>query len=123
MTCTSRSVIVNVMAYRAIALDFGLWSSAKTEIQRMHLDHFSMLLVSSKYRSFNATQRVGKFGVVRKMLFALQTKWYSTDVITDLVSALRCVAQACLSSDGTIKPIVSFLAANLHEGICVRYEL
>ncbi|KAL5513687.1 BPH1 [Sanghuangporus vaninii] len=110
-----RSVIVNAVAYRAIALDFSLWASAKDEIQRMHLDHFSTLLNISKFRSFNAKQRIGKFGVVRKMLFALQTNWYTTDMAMNLVSALKFVAQACFSADGAIKPVVSFLAANLHE--------
>ncbi|KAL5530973.1 hypothetical protein ACEPAG_3849 [Sanghuangporus baumii] len=110
-----RSVVVNAVAYRVIALDFSLWASAKDEIQRMHLDHFSTLLGISKFRSFNAKQRIGKFGVVRKMLFALQTNWYTADMAMNLVSALKCVAQACFSADGAIKPVVSFLAANLHE--------
>ena len=82
----------------------------------LHLDHFSTLLKVSRYRTFNAKQRIAKMGVVRKMLFALQTNWYSQDMIPNLISALQCVAQSWFSADDTIKPIVSFLAANLHEG-------
>ncbi|EJC99617.1 beach-domain-containing protein [Fomitiporia mediterranea MF3/22] len=110
-----RSAVVNTIAYRAIALDFGLWASTKTEIQQMHLEHFATLLRTSKHRSFNAKQRIAKFGVVRRLLFVLHTNWYSAEMDAFLVSALKCVAQACFSAEDTIKPIVSFLAANLHE--------
>lgn len=113
----SRSVIVNTVAYRAIALDFGIWAFTRPEIQQMHLEHFATLLKASKHHAFNAKQRIAKFGVIRKMIFVLQTNWYSPDMIAPFVSALKCVAQVCFSPEDTIKPLVSFLAANLHEGI------
>ena len=113
----SRSVIVNTVAYRTVALDFGIWAFTKPDIQRMHLDHFTTLLKTSKYRSFNAKQRIAKFGVVRRMLFVMQTNWYSSDMVPAFVSALKCVSQACFSPNETIKPLVSFLAASLHEGV------
>ncbi|KAI5118373.1 hypothetical protein M0805_008701 [Coniferiporia weirii] len=109
------SVIVNTLAYRTLALDFEIWVSARPEIQQRHLEHFQTLLKTSKYRNFNARQRIAKYGTIRKMLFVLQTDWYPQDMIVQLVSALRCVAQSCFTADDTIKPIVSYLAANLHE--------
>ena len=110
------STIINTLAYRAIALDFEIWTNANTEIQRLHLDNFTTLLKTSRYKHFNAKQRIGKFGVLRKLLFALQTEWYSREVIPFVVSAIRIVMQTCFSVDEAVRPIISYLAANLHDG-------
>ncbi|KAH9896772.1 beach-domain-containing protein [Cubamyces lactineus] len=109
------STIVNTTAYRAIALDFQLWSRTRQEIQLVHLEHFSTLLDSSRHKRFNVKQRMGKMGVVRKLLFVLQTDWYNQDMLPFLLDALRIVAEANFSIDEAIRPIVSYLAANLHE--------
>ncbi|GBE84628.1 hypothetical protein SCP_0606070 [Sparassis crispa] len=109
------STVVNTVAYRALALDFQLWSSTRKEIQQVHLEHFATLLQTSKHKRFNVKQRLGKMGVVRKMLFVLQTAWYQQDMIPLLVDAIKVVAEAHFSTDDAIKPIVSYLAANLHE--------
>jgi hypothetical protein len=110
-----QSTIVNPLAYKAIALDFSLWSktgipsnaassvtlNTKFKIPLVHLNHFTTLLLRSRYRAFNwavglgegflsskkkekdadrAGSRSGKSGrgscLVRKMLFALQMGWY-----------------------------------------------
>lgn len=113
----SHSVIVNSLAYRAIALDFELWSGAKPEIQQAHLEHFATLLKTSKYRHFNAKQRIAKFSVIRKLLFALQTEWYDREMVPHVVAAVKNVANASFSADETVKPIVSYLAVNLHKGL------
>lgn len=90
---------------------------ARPEIQRAQLEHFTTLLKTSKFRKFNARQRIAKFGVIRKILFVLQTNWFSTPELSEqLLLALKTVAQSCFTADETIKPIVSYLAANLHEG-------
>ena len=65
-----QSTIVNVVAYRAIALDFGLWSRTRKEIQCTHFEHFTTLLQTSKYKMFNLKQRISSMGLVRKLLFA-----------------------------------------------------
>lgn len=110
-----QSTIVNVVAYRAIALDFSLWSRARKEIQRTHLEHFTTLLQTSKYKTFNMKQRLSSMGLVRKLLFALQADWYSQDILVYLLEALNLAAKARFDKDDTIKPIVSYLAANLPE--------
>lgn len=112
----SQSAIVNTVAYRAIALDFQLWASTRTEIQRLHLEHFSTLLHTSKYKRFNVKNRFAKMGVVRKLLFVMQTSLYSYDMFSQLLDALKIVAQVHFTADDAIKPVVSYLAANLHEG-------
>lgn len=107
---------MNTVAYKAIALDFELWSKTRKEIQRVHLEHFITVLKTSRYRNFNGKQRFAKMGLVRKLLFVLQTDWYHHDTIPYVMDALRAAMQAHFSQDDTIKPIVSYLAANLHEG-------
>lgn len=108
--------MVNSVAYRAIALDFELWARTRKEIQRVHLEHFTTLLYTSRFKRFNIKQRFAKLGLVRKLLFVLQTEWYQHDMISFVVDALKVAAQANFSPDDAIKPIISFLAANLHEG-------
>lgn len=116
LSSISQSTIVNTVAYRAIALDFQLWASTRTEIQRLHLEHFTTLLHTSKYKRFNVKNRFAKTGIVRKLLFVMQTSLYSYDMFSQLLDALRIVAQVQFTADEAIKPIVSYLAANLHEG-------
>ncbi|KDQ53971.1 hypothetical protein JAAARDRAFT_61057 [Jaapia argillacea MUCL 33604] len=137
------STITNTIAYRSIALDFELWSKARRDIQQVHLEHFVILLQRSRFKKFNAKVRFGngKLGVVGKLLFVLQTDWYDGDwerdgygfgsylggeegggrgvsggLIKGIVDALKVVAQANFSTDEVIKPTVSYLAANLHDG-------
>ncbi|KAF7319608.1 hypothetical protein HMN09_00301200 [Mycena chlorophos] len=108
------STVVNAVAYRAIALDFELWSKTRAEVQRVHLEHFTTLLITSRYKRFNTKQRFAKIGLVRKLLFALQTNWYGPEVVVHVVQALKSAAQSNFSKDDAIKPIVSYLAANLN---------
>ena len=117
-TITSQSTVVNTTAYRAIALDFQLWSHTQSEIQRVHLEHFTTLLQTSRHKKFNSKQCLKKMSLVRKILFALQTDWYPVESVPWIVEALKVVAEANFSADEAVKPIVAFLAANLHEGQC-----
>ncbi|KAJ7454045.1 beach-domain-containing protein [Mycena galericulata] len=111
------STVVNAVAYRAIALDFELWSRTRQEVQRVHLEHFTTLLIASRYKKFNVKQRFPKLGLVRKLLFALQTNWYQPEVVPHVIEALKSAALANFSKEEAIKPIVSYLAANLHGGL------
>ena len=110
------STVTNLVAYKAIALDFELWSRSRKEIQRSHLEHFTILVQTSRYRAFNVKQRMAKMGLVRKLLFALQAEWYPQETLPYVIEALKVTSQANFTKDDTIKPLVSYLAANLHEG-------
>ena len=111
-----QSTVTNSIAYHSIALDFELWSHTRKEIQRVHLEHFTTLLISSRYKRFNMKQRLAKLGLVRRLLFALQTEWYDKEAVPWVVNALYSVCHADFSKDEAIKPVVSYLAANLHGG-------
>jgi hypothetical protein len=106
-----QSTIVNVVAYRAIALqvDLGLWSRTRKEIQCTHFEHFTTLLQTDKYKIFDVKQRLSSMGLVRKLLFALQAD------SVPLFEALKVAARASFDKEDTIKPMVSYLAANLPE--------
>ena len=107
---------MNTVAYRAIALDFLLWSRTSPEIQRAHLEHFTILMQTSRYKRFNVKQRYHKMGIVRKFLFVLQTDLYQPALLPALTDALRSIVEAHFSPDETIKPILSMIAANVHNG-------
>ncbi|KAI0067044.1 beach-domain-containing protein [Artomyces pyxidatus] len=110
------STITNIVAYRAIALDFELWSRTREEIQCVHLEHITTLMHSSRYKKFNVNQRLANVGLTRRLLFVWQTPWYSSSNLQYLLDALRVVIESTFSVDDTIKPVVSYLAANLHDG-------
>ncbi|KIO27820.1 hypothetical protein M407DRAFT_72594 [Tulasnella calospora MUT 4182] len=111
------TTITNYVAYRIIALDFSFWSLLLPPLQRLHLAHFDMILLTSKFRHFNAKFRFVKFGAVKKLLFVLQTSMYRNEMIPEVISALAGIARQSFSTEATIKPIVSFLAANLEHSI------
>lgn len=75
-----------------------------------------MLLHTSKYKKFNARQRLGKMNAVRRFLFALQTNWYQLESVPWLVDTMKLIVQSDLSTNDVIKPLVAYLAANLHQG-------
>ncbi|TFY62229.1 hypothetical protein EVJ58_g3994 [Rhodofomes roseus] len=101
-----QSTIVNAVAYRAVALDFQLWACTRAEIQRLHMEHFQILLQTSKYKRFNVKNRFAKMGVVRKLLFVMQTSLYSYDMLQELLGTMKIVAQVHFTADDAIKPIV-----------------
>ncbi|KXN83156.1 hypothetical protein AN958_01769 [Leucoagaricus sp. SymC.cos] len=109
-----QSTIVNLTAYRALALDFELWSRTPQEIQNVYFEHFTTLLETSRYKSFNITQKLSKLNLVRKLLFVLQTDWFSAEMTDKLIETLGVICRADFTRDGVIKPLVSYLAANLH---------
>jgi hypothetical protein len=54
--------------------------------------------------------------LIRKFLYAIQMDWYQLEAIPWLVDKLKIIAQSDFTADNTIKPIVAYLAANLHGG-------
>ncbi|KAG8984948.1 hypothetical protein FRB94_005904 [Tulasnella sp. JGI-2019a] len=107
------STIINAVAYRTIALDFAFWSQVPLILGRLHLSHFQTVLQVSRFKVFNAKSRFNKFGAVKRILFVIQTPMYKDDLIRDLIDALMCIVKYNFSAEATIKPLVSYLAANL----------
>jgi hypothetical protein len=61
-------------------------------------------------------QRFAKMGMIHRLLFVLQTDWYHDENLPQVLEALRLCMISDFSATETIKPIVAYLAANLHEG-------
>jgi len=97
-------------------MDFELWSRCSKAVQEAHFDHFVLLLESSKFKRFNLKQRLAKFSPIRKLLFVLQTEMYSHQMAPALIQSLTTFLRHHFSADAAIKPVISYLAANLHEG-------
>lgn len=85
---SSHAVVHNVAAYRALALDFELWSKASPEVVTMYLQHFHHLVTTSKFARFNTLRSFQKLSVVRKLLFALKSQCFSQGVLPDVVGKL-----------------------------------
>ncbi|QRV82971.1 beige protein [Ceratobasidium sp. AG-Ba] len=113
----SKSVVTNIQAYRALALDLDLWSRSPMEVQQSYLSHFSILLTTSKFARFTVKSRFQshKIPVVKRLLLAIQLGTFKDEMELRVVGALRVVAQAMWTPD-VIKSIVAYLAANLHTG-------
>ncbi|KIK26284.1 hypothetical protein PISMIDRAFT_271223 [Pisolithus microcarpus 441] len=107
------STVTNNIAYRAIALDLELWSSTSLTIQQAHLEHFSFLLRASRHRRFNAKACLSKLGIVRRLVFALQSTWYPAETVSHLVNAIVVVMQGRFPANEVIKPVMSYISAHI----------
>ncbi|KAJ3818015.1 beach-domain-containing protein [Lentinula raphanica] len=127
--CPDQSTVTNPPAYLSLALDFELWSLTPSPIHQVFFEHFSILLETSRWRAFNLGiyKRIGKgnAGLVRRLLFVLKMGWFESSgnknlkdstSLTFLLDALKSAAKALWTKDEGIKPLVSYLAANLHDG-------
>ena len=116
MFACRNSTITNPLAYSILAMDFELWSRCSKAVQEAHFDHFVLLLETSKFKRFNLKQRLAKISPIRKLLFVLQTEMYTRQMAPALVQSLTTFLRYHFSADAAIKPVISYLAANLHEG-------
>jgi hypothetical protein len=115
----SQSTITNPIAYRFIALDFELWSKTHDEIQRVHLEHFIDLVVTSRHRHFNVKQRLAELGLTRRFLFVWQTSCYTGENVPYFLKALKAVMESSFNPEDTIKPVLSYIAAHLYDSKCI----
>ncbi|KZO92625.1 beach-domain-containing protein [Calocera viscosa TUFC12733] len=109
-----RCIIVNSVAYRTLLLDFDLWARAALPVQRLFLSHFSLFVTTSIHRRFNIKHRFAKFGIIRLFLHSLRFTAYQDEIIPNVIDAIRSISLYHFSSEHTIKPLVSYLATNLH---------
>jgi hypothetical protein len=115
MKCYSQSTVTNTVGYRSLALDFELWAKTPKPIQSAFLDHFSTLFSVSRFKRFNATQRLAKLNIPRKLLFALQTNWFGLELVPNILKALGAAIEALHTPEDSIKPLIQYMAANLHD--------
>ncbi|OZJ02277.1 hypothetical protein BZG36_05064 [Bifiguratus adelaidae] len=105
------SIINNPFAYRYLLLDFDIWRRTDVEVQRRHLEQFASFIQHSRKRSFN-NKRLLRMHLVKKMLFALRTNVYSTEVMPTFMSALRIILLSNWTTE-SIRAIATYLACIL----------
>lgn len=96
--CSSASVH-NSVAYRALGLEFELWSYASDDVIRYYLQHFKHLLVTSKHKRFNILRTFQKSAMVKKMLYTLRSGLFAIEVVPDVVGEHFRAGHLCLRTD------------------------
>lgn len=110
----SRSATVYCSAgYRAIGLNFELWSKASLDVVKLYLDHFEHLLVTSEHKRFNALRTFQKSGIVRKLLFAIRSGLFEPPAVPLVVDTLQLALAVRWSAEDAIKPVFSYLVSAL----------
>nr|XP_019045287.1 hypothetical protein I302_05676 [Kwoniella bestiolae CBS 10118]OCF24217.1 hypothetical protein I302_05676 [Kwoniella bestiolae CBS 10118] len=107
------ATVHNSVAYRALGLEFELWSYAPDDVVRFYLKHFEYLLSTSKHKRFNVLRTFQKSAMVKKMLYALRSGLFDLEVVPDVVDALRLALEARWSGEDAIKPVFSYLVSSL----------
>ena len=107
------ATVHNSAAYRALGLEFELWSRASLGVVTLYLQHFEYLLATSKHARYNVLRTFQKAAMVRKMLYALRSGLFDLAVVPVVVDTLKLVLIARWSGEDAIKPIFSFLVSSL----------
>lgn len=107
------ATVHNSAAYRALGLEFELWSRASLGVVTLYLQHFEYLLATSKHARYNVLRTFQKAAMVRKMLYALRSGLFDLAVVPVVVDTLKLVLIARWSGEDAIKPIFSYLVSSL----------
>jgi WD40 repeat protein len=119
---SQQSALLNPFLFRAILLDFKIWSRTRIEVQLAHLEALGVLLRSSKHRRFNS-KRVARMQLSRKLLQRLASLQASSSdgelteeqnamLAIELVAMLRSSLVA-MFNDVAIRGVTSFIAVHL----------
>lgn len=114
MNSIDSATLVNPFLYRIVLLDLEIWSKTSTDLQKIHLEHFSILFRLSKNRRFNV-KRVARMQIVKKLLYGLRSQLYSEEMVPFVVAAVRACSLSCFS-ETTSRAISSYLASCLCHG-------
>ncbi|ORX37124.1 hypothetical protein BD324DRAFT_427167 [Kockovaella imperatae] len=107
------ATVHNSAAYRALGLEFELWSRASLGVVTLYLQHFEYLLATSKHARYNVLRTFQKAAMVRKMLYALRSNLFDLAVVPVVVDTLKLVLLARWSGADAIKPTFSYLISAL----------
>ena len=61
-------------------------------------------------------QRLSGIGLTRRFLFVWQTSWYAAENLPFFLKSFKVVMESTFLAEETIKPVLSYLAAHLHDG-------
>jgi hypothetical protein len=61
-------------------------------------------------------QRLFGIGLTRRFLFVWQTSWYAAENLPFFLKSFKVVMESTFLAEETIKPVLSYIAAHLHDG-------
>lgn len=115
------ATVHNSAAYRALGLEFELWSLAPLDVLNLYFSHFDYLLSKSQYRRYNLLRTFQKSNIVRKLLFAVRSGLFEEDALPPAVATLRLALVSRWSAEESIKPIFAYLVSALcQSGYCFK---
>lgn len=79
----------------------------------VYLQHFEILLVTSKHARYNILRTFQRSAIVKKMLFALRSGFFETAAVSIAVDTLRVALVSRWSAEEAIKPTFSYLITAL----------
>ncbi len=74
------ALLINPFLYRIVMLDFELWSQTSKALQSRHLEHFELVLRTSRHRRFNA-KRIAKMQIVKKLVHAVRSDLFNAELL------------------------------------------
>lgn len=116
---TSTATVHNSVAYRALGLDFELWSGAPIGVISVYLQHFASLLTTSKHARYNVLRTFQKSAMVKRLLYAMRSGSFDPAATQMLVDTLSIALTARWSGEDAIKPTFSYLVSALCQNNAV----
>ncbi|KAM0748128.1 beach-domain-containing protein [Meredithblackwellia eburnea MCA 4105] len=109
------SVVSNPLAFRFLALDFGLWGLVEPSVQWAHFDRLREFVERSRYKEFNI-RRLVKMHITRKLLFALRASYFDDSLTREVVDLLLIIVRAHFNTE-SVRHLATFLTATLCQVI------
>ncbi|THW23968.1 beach-domain-containing protein [Aureobasidium pullulans] len=107
------SLLINPMAYRVLLVDFDTWRTISTETQKLYYQQIAGFVWKNNNQTFNM-KRYNKMRVVRRFLDALKVDPISSDVLPEILHALRALS-LCKTAHLNHRDIATFITYALHD--------
>ncbi|KAG9719888.1 beach-domain-containing protein, partial [Aureobasidium melanogenum] len=107
------SLLINPMAYRVLLVDFDTWRTISSETQKLYYQQIAGFVWKNNNQTFNM-KRYNKMRVVRRFLDALKVDPVSTEVLPEVLHALRALS-LCKTAHLNHRDIATFITYALHD--------
>ncbi|KAI5201148.1 beach-domain-containing protein [Aureobasidium subglaciale] len=113
-----KSLLINPMAYRVLLVDFDTWRTISTETQKLYYQQIAGFVWKNNNQTFNM-KRYNKMRVVRRFLDALKVDSISSEVLPDILHALRALS-LCKTAHLNHRDIATFITYALHDDRAIQ---
>jgi len=107
------SLLINPMAYRVLLVDFDTWRTISIETQKLYYQQIAGFVWKNNNQTFNM-KRYNKMRVVRRFLDALKVDSISSEVLPEILHALRALS-LCKTAHLNHRDIATFITYALHD--------